>query len=498
MKDEKPIPKPPKRKKISRRQFLSTAALTTAGLTAGCVNPSLFPASPGSAISKSPNEKLNIAGIGIGGMGKWNMLELADIEVTKVDGKKTVGENLGNGENVVALCDVDFDLSAETFDLFPKAAKYKDYRKMFDNENIDAVVIATPDHTHAAIAMEAIKRGKHVYLQKPMTYTVKEARIVTEAARKAGVATQMGNQGHSGEGIRLICEWIWDGAIGDVHRVDMWTNRAIWPQGISRPTETPPIPATLDWDKWIGPAPYRAYHPAYLPRFWRGWWDFGTGALGDMGCHIMDPAFWALKLGAPESIEASASERRLAVEGSDWGRRDDAYETFPTAAIVRYKFPARGDMGPMKLNWYDGGLKPPRPDFLEKGRRMGEGGDPGSAGDNGVIFYGDKGALMCGAYGRSPRLIPETDMKAYKKPEKTIERIADSHEKDWVRACKGGPKATSNFEYAGPFTESVLLGNVAIRFAGKKLDWDGKKMKVTNLDEANEFVHRPYREGWSL
>ena len=498
MKDKKNTPKSPRKKKITRRQFLSTAALTTAGLSAAYANTNLLAVAPAKLKSSSPSEKINIAGIGIGGMGKWNMAELAGLEVTKVDKKKTIGDDLGNGENIVALCDVDFDHSAEAFELFPKAAKYKDYREMFDKENIDAVVIATPDHTHAAIAMEAIRRGKHVYLQKPMTYTVTEARVVTEAARKAGVATQMGNQGRSDEGSRLICEWIWDGAIGDVHRVDMWTNRAIWPQGISRPSETPPVPSTLDWDKWLGPAPYRPYHPAYLPRFWRGWWDFGTGALGDMGCHIMDPAFWALKLGAPESVEASASQRRLPNKNSDWGYRDESFETFPTASIVHYKFGARGKMGPVKVNWYDGGLKPPRPDFLEKGRRMGEGGDVGSAGDNGVIFYGDKGALMCGAYGKSPRLIPETDMKAYKRPEKTIPRVEDSHEKDWVRACKGGPKAGSNFEYAGPFTEAVLLGNIATRFAGKKLEWDGKEMKFTNLEEANEFVHRPYRKGWSL
>jgi len=486
----------PKNKKISRRDFISTSAALAATLVAGYGKSNAFavisPNALGGKGKKSPNDKLNIAGIGVGGMGKWNIANLAGLTIEKdADGKKMIGEDTGLGENIVALCDVDFDLATEAFNLFPQAKRYRDYRKMLDNENIDAVMIATPDHSHATIAAEAMRRGKHVYVQKPLTYTVKEARVLTELARKTGVATQMGNQGHSNEDTRLICEWIWDGAIGPVREVHLWTNRAIWPQGIPRPTGTPPVPPTLDWDQWIGPAPFRAYHPAYTPRFWRGWWDFGTGALGDMGCHIIDPAFWALKLGAPSSIEASSSKQMEVNEGDDWGHVVYEPDSFPKASIVHYQFPARGNMPPVKMHWYDGGLLPDRPDDLEPGRRMGDGG-------NGVIFVGDKGKIMCGGYGYSPRLIPETKMKAYKRPEKTIPRVADSHEMNWVRACKGGPAANSNFEYSGPMTEMVLLGNLALRFTGQKIEWDSKKMKVTNVPEANAFVHREYRKGWKL
>ncbi|GAH75238.1 unnamed protein product, partial [marine sediment metagenome] len=261
------------------------------------------------------------------------------------------------------------------------------------------------------IAMMAMKLGKHVYVQKPLTLTVYEARQLTEAARKYKVTTQMGNQGHSGEGARLMCEWIWDGAIGDVREVHAWTNRPIWPQGIDRPKETPPVPRTLNWDLWLGPAPYWPYHPAYAPFKWRGWWDFGCGALGDMACHVIDPVFWALKLGYPTSVEARSTEVNT--------------ETAPLASIVYYKFPARGNMPPVNLTWYDGGLVPRRPEELEEGRRMGNG-------NSGVIFVGDKGKLMCNEYGDSPRLLPETRMQEYQRPPKTIPRIDGSHEQDWI------------------------------------------------------------------
>ena len=440
-----------KDRKMSRRDFMSGAAAVAA-----------FTIVPryvlGGAGNKPPSEKLNIAGIGSGGMGASNI-------------------NACSKENIVALCDVDDKQAADTFKRYPNAKKYRDFREMLDKQkDIEAVIIATPDNTHAVAAMAAMKRGKHVYVQKPLTRTVYEARALTEAARKYKVATQMGNQGHSGDGVRLICEWIWDGAIGPVREVNAWTNRPIWPQGIDRPTDTPKVPDTLDWDLWLGPAPNRPYHPCYLPFNWRGWWDFGCGALGDMACHLLDPVFSALKLGYPASVEACATEVNN--------------ETFPLASIVRYEFPARGDMPPLKLSWYDGGMKPPRPDELEPGRTM-----------TSVVFIGDKGKLMCGEYGDGPRLIPESKMKEYKRPPETLPRIRGGqggHEQNWIDACKGGPPACSNFDYAGPFTESVVMGNLAMRRLGKKLLWDGENMKVTNDDEANQYVNQPRRPGWEL
>jgi len=439
-------------RKISRRDFIGAAAATTAAFT---IVPSYVLAGSGET---PPSEKLNIAVIGAGGRGE-----------TDINGV--------SGENIVALCDVDDQRAAKMFAAYPNAKTYRDFRKMLEKEdkNIDAVIVATPDHTHAVAAMAAMKMGKGVYCEKPLTYSVYEARKLTEAARQFKVATQMGNQGHSGEDIRLICEWIWDGAIGPVREVHAWTNRPIWPQGIDRPQDTPPVPPTLDWDLWLGPAPYRPYHSAYAPFAWRGWWDFGTGALGDMACHIIDPAFWALKLGYPTSVEASSTKVNS--------------ESPPIASIVRYEFPARGEMPPVKVTWYDGGLMPARPEELEQGRRMGD--------DNGgLLFVGDKGKLMCGCYGMGGRLIPETKMQAYNRPPKTLPR-SNGHYIDWVLACKGGKPASSNFDYAGPMTETVLLGNLAIR-TGQKLAWDGQNMKVTNVPEANQYVNRQYREGWSL
>jgi len=452
-----------KQKEVSRRDFLLSTAGAAAAFT---IVPRHVLGGPGYT---APSEKLNIAGVGVGGMGKSNI------------------QNLSSENNIVALCDVDDKYAAEVFDEYPKARKYRDFRKMLEKQkDIDAVVVATPDHTHAVISIMAIKMGKHVYCQKPLTHSVYEARMLTEAARGHKVATQMGNQGHSGEGIRLICEWIWAGAIGQVREVHAWTDRPVWPQGIDRPKDTPPVPETLDWDLWLGPAPERPYHPSYLPFNWRAWLDFGTGALGDMACHIVDPVFWALKLRYPTSVEASHS-----YDVREMWKRAENKETYPRASIVRYEFPARGDMPPVKLTWYDGGLLPPRPEELEDGR---------SIGDNGVIFVGDKGKLMCGSYGEHPRLIPETKMKAYKRPAKTLPRITDGvggHEKDWARACKGGEPASSNFDYSGPLTETVVMGNLAIH-AGRKLQWDGEKMECTNVPEANEYVRREYREGWTL
>ncbi|HUV40768.1 MAG TPA: Gfo/Idh/MocA family oxidoreductase [Sedimentisphaerales bacterium] len=441
-----------KSNKLNRRQFMGGMMAAGAAYT---IVPRYVLGDTGHT---PPSEKLNIAAIGAGGMGATNIEAVSS-------------------ENIVALCDVDEERAAQTFNKYPQARKYKDFRKMLEKEkNIDAVIVATPDHTHAAATMMAIKLGKHVYCQKPLTHTVYEARRVTEAARDAKVATQMGNQGHSSEGVRLICEWIRDGAIGPVREVHCWTDRPLgyWPVGIDRPKDTPAVPATLDWDLWVGPALKRAYHPAYAPFKWRGWWDFGCGALGDMGCHVMDGAFSALKLNYPVSIEASSTPVNSDSE--------------PVAAIVHYQFPQRADMPAVKLHWYNGGLMPARPEELEPGRKLPE---------SGSIFVGDKGKIMCGCYSDSPRIIPEEKMKAYPQPAKTIPRIAGTHEQNWIDACKGGEPACSNFDYAGLLTEVVLLGNIAIR-TGEKLNWDGPGMKCTNVPKANEYVHAQYRDGWTL
>ncbi len=449
--------------RLSRRDFMGTAAAAMAAVT-------FVPRHVlGGVGQTSPSEKLNIAGVGIGGMGQNNVRACET-------------------ENIVALCDVDSAYSAGVFTRYPDARTWTDFRKMLDEQkDIDAVIVATPDHTHAVVAMAAMQRGKHVYVQKPLTRSVYEARMLTEAARKYKVATQMGNQGHSSEEVRMVCEWIWDGAIGDVHEVHCWTNRPVWPQGIGRPAETPPVPETLDWDLWIGPSPMRPYHPTYLPFNWRAWIDFGAGALGDMGCHVMDAAFWSLKLKYPVSVEASHS-----YDVQQMWTRFDNKETYPRAEVVHYQFPAREGMPPVKLHWYDGGILPERPEDLEPSRRIPE---------SGSIFVGSKGKIMCGTYSENARIIPEAKMRSYTRPPKTIPRIENGpggHEQDWIRACKGGPAASSNFDYAGPFTETVVMGNLAVLNPGKKLEWEGENMKVTNDEEANAYVRPNFREGWSL
>ena len=412
-----------------------------------------------------PSEKLNIAGIGVGGMGKSNLRQL-------------------ESENIVALCDVDHDYASPVFKRYPKAKVYTDYRKMLDTQkDIDAVMIATPDHTHAVISMAAMRRGKHVYCQKPLTHDVYESRMLAKAAKEEGVVTQMGIQGHSAEGGRLISEWIADGAIGEVTEVDAWCSLSYYPFGHAwwsskwsrRPKDTPAVPATLDWDLWLGPAPRRPYHPAYHPAVWRCWWDFGCGMMGDRGAHTLDPVFRALKLGQPTSVDANSLDLNP--------------DTHPVASIVTYKFPARGDLPPVRLTWYDG-LRPPRPEELEDGRQMGNT-------QGGALFKGSKGKLVAGVYGEGPRLIPESAMRAYETPAKTIPRVEGSHEQDWVRACKTGGRAGADFEYSGPLTEMCLLGNVARR-VDARIEWDAKKMEVTNLPEANKYIRSEYRKGWSL
>jgi predicted dehydrogenase len=421
------------------------------------------------------SDRLNIAGVGVGGMGASN---LAACE----------------SENIVALCDVDAGgYAAKTFAKYPKAKPYKDFRVMFDQQkDIDAVIVATPDHNHAVVALSAIRRGKHVYVQKPISHSIYEARIMTEEARKYKVMTQMGNQGHSGDGTRLIHEWINGGAIGPVREIHAWTNRPVWPQGVEvdRPKETPPVPGTMDWDLWIGPAAMRPYHPTYHPGTWRAWWDFGTGSLGDLGCHILDAPFWALKLKYPVSAEGCISTYWTGL----WEACPPKNEQYPRSTIVRFKFPEREGLPPVNLTWWDGGMMPPRPELLEEGRKMGDD-------DGGVLFVGDKGTLMCGCYGRSPRLIPETKMKEFKLPDKSLARVPggeQGHEKDWVRSCKDGKPASSNFDHSGPLSEMVLMGNLAVRFPNRRILWDGEKMAVTNDKDADAYVRRTYRQGWTL
>jgi len=442
---------------VTRRTFLAAAA-TAAAVT-------IVPRHVlGGPRQMAPSEKLSIAGIGVGGMGGGNLRQLET-------------------EAIVALCDVDHAYAAPAFNRYPQAKLYKDYREMLDREKgLDAVLVATPDHTHAIISMAAMKAGKHVYCQKPLTHDIYESRLLAQAAKEARVATQMGIQGHSMEGARLIREWVEAGLIGEVREVDAWCSLSYYPWGHAgwsskyseRPKDTPPVPPTLDWDLWIGPAPMRPYHPAYHPAVWRCWWDFGCGMMGDRGAHTFDPIFWALKLGAPASIEATSC--------------GNTPEVHPLSAIVTFRFPARGDLPPVKLTWYEG-TRPPRPEDLEDGRQM--------PGEGGAILIGSKGKIMCGVYGEGPRLFPESKMKEAKLPEKTLPRVNGSHEQDWVRACKSGQPAGADFSYSGPLTEACLLGNVAKRMDAR-IEWDAANLKITNLPEANRYVRTEYRKGWSL
>jgi len=407
----------------------------------------------GGAGHTPPSEKLNVAFIGAGGQGERNIGQFG-------------------AANIVALCDVDEERAAKTFELYPKVPKYHDFREMLEKEkSVEAVVVTTPDHTHAVAAMMAVKMGKHVYCEKPLTYSIYEARRLTEAAREAKVVTQMGIHHHAGQALRLGVEVIRSGAIGKVYEVHLWTSRpeVLWTQGIDRPGDTPPVPSTLDWDLWLGPAPHRPYHPAYVPFKWRGWWDFGTGAFGNMGCHVMDLAFWALELG----------RRSVSVEARTTRFND---ETCPAASLIRYKFAAVGEMSPVTVTWYDGGLLPWRPAELEEERSLPR---------HGGLYVGEKGTILA-ALGGGPRLIPESKMKGFKAPEPSLPRSA-GHYQEWVEACKGGPKPLADFDYSGPLTEMVLLGNIAIRM-GKRLDWDGPNMKITNVPEANEYLHRQQTE----
>jgi predicted dehydrogenase len=464
--------------KVSRREFVGTVA-TAAGVT-------ILPRHVLGAGFQAPSDTVNVAIVGYAhGMGTTNLNHVA----------KT--------DHIVALCDCDESEAAKTamakegtLEKYPTVARYKDFRVMLEKQkDIDAVLVATPDHTHAVIAMAAMQLGKHVYVQKPLTRTVSEARALTEAARRYKVVTQMGNQGHSEEGLRLMEEWLNAGAIGAVREVLCWTNRPVWPQGMPRPVETPAVPDGLDWDLWIGPSPMRPYHPTYHPFSWRAWQDFGAGAMGDMGCHVMDAAFTILKLGAPTSVIASTAFNVLRVkndQGEFENQRVVYDDSYPPSSVIHMSFPARGNMPAVKLHWYDGGILPERPDDLEPERTMPE---------SGTIFVGDKGKMWCETYSESPRLIPEAAMAAFVRPPKTLPRVPEGrpgHEKNWLDAIRQKSKAVSNFDYAGPFTESVLLGNVALRYPGTRLFWDAPNMKISNLPEADQFLRHQYRNGWSL
>ncbi len=443
--------------KASRRTFLKSTPPVALGLT---IVPRHVLGGPG---HRPPSERVNIAGIGAGGMGGHNIRAVSQ-----------------HGANIVALCDVDDERGRRNFETFPNARRYRDFRVMLEKEskNIDAVTVGTPDHVHAVASMAAIRDGKHVYCEKPLTHSIFEARTMATAAKKHGLATQMGNGGHAKEGARLTNEWIQAGVIGEVREVHVWTDRAgnYWPQGVGRPAETPTPPPGLDWDLWLGPAPNRPYHPMYHPQNWRGWWDFGTVAIGDMGCHIIDHPVWALQLGHPKSVEARATLAGLNAE------------SFPVAAIIYYEFPARGKLPAVTMTWYEGGLLPPTPPVMSAGESL-----PG----NGALYIGSRGVMYHGSGGDMPRLAPVELAEEARQVPKTMPRSV-GHHREWLEACKGGKPAMSNFGYSGPLTEIVLLGNLALRTPGRRIEWDGEKMKALNAPGLDRHIRREYRAGWTL
>ncbi len=447
-----------KKTQSSRREFLKSTAGAVAAFT---IVPRHVLGGPG---QRAPSDKLNIACIGVGGRG---------------------GASVGGcrGENIVAMCDVDKRKAGDAFNSHPSAKKYTDFRKMFDemDNEIDAVTVATPDHTHAVVCMNAIRRGKHVYSEKPLAHSIYEVRELMKAAREHKVVTQLGNQGHSFDTIRMFCEWIWDGAIGNVSEVHAACGSDYSRiRQLSKIDEKHEIPSELDWDLWLGPAMQRPYNPMYLPGSWRGWMPFGCGVIGDWVCHVVDPVFWALDLGAPVSVKATAK---------DYDPKKHA-DTFPHGTSIEYEFPAKGKRGPVKLTWYDGREKIPRPDDLESGRDV-----PGT----GAIVIGDKGKIMYGSHGAGGcRIFPEEKMKAYKQPPRKLPRIGSQHHKDWLDAIKNNGKAGSDFDYGGPLTQIAHLGIIATKLLGQKLSWDGPNMRFTNNDQANQYINPPYREGWTL
>ncbi|MEN8186317.1 MAG: Gfo/Idh/MocA family oxidoreductase [Bacteroidota bacterium] len=453
--------------RISRRKFIKRGTAAMAGIT-------IIPSNVLSGLGYvAPSDKLNIAGIGVGGMGLANLNNVIT-------------------ENIVALCDVDWNYAANAFNSFPKAKKYKDWRKMYDEigKEIDAVVIATADHTHAITASHAITMGKHVFLQKPLTHSVYESRLLTKLAEKHKVATSMGNQGASGEGVNLVTEWLKNGEIGEVTKVESFTDRPIWPQGLNTPSRVDKIPDTLDWDLFTGPAKMRPFNEIYHPWNWRGWWDYGTGALGDMACHILHPVFMGLDLTYPVHAQASSS---LLLQ-----------DCAPVSESVKLTFPERNPKHAWKgmntneklpevdVHWYDGGIKPLLPKGWPDGKNPNDGG-------GGAIFHGTKDTLVCGSYGRNPWLLSGKNPEA----PKFRRRVELSHEMDWVRACKEKPEnripTSSDFSEAGPFNEMVVMGVLAVRLQSlnKELDWDGENMKFTNLSDT-ETIKTVIKDGFEI
>jgi predicted dehydrogenase len=443
---------------FTRRQFLNLTGGSVVGLT---VVPRHALAGSGST---PPNEKLNIAGIGVGGMGAGDIRAVAA------------------GNNIVALCDVDLRRSGDTFKAFPAAKQYRDFRRMFDamEKEIDAVVVATPDHTHAVAAMAAIRRNKHVYCEKPLAHSVHEVRQLMKAARDHGVVTQLGNQGHSFDSIRQFCEWIWDGAIGQVHTIHAGcaaVNSGI--DALPRLKEKHRVPETLDWDLWLGPALERPYSPVYLPGSWRGWVPFGNGTVGDWTCHVVDPVFWALDLGAPATVRAQVKDYDPKTQG----------DAFPKGDAITYEFPAKGTRGPVTMHWYSGTERIPRPAELEPNRR---------AVETGAVVIGDQGVIMYGSHGAGGvRIIPESKMAEYEQPDQTIPRVRGHHH-DWLEAIRNGKPAGSDFSYGGPLTELAMLGVIALKFPGVKLQWNAQDMRFANHAQASQWVNPPCRVGWSL
>ena len=490
---------------LTRRNFLGTAGTAAAAFT-------IVPRHVlGGAGYQAPSDMINVAGIGVGARGASDIQGIADPDVPIVrpartntgqplspeqiaeqaarDAQRAAEQQQQGGQqrqaqqervqrklaNIYALCDVDTVFAAYVFKGYPKAKVYQDFRKMLDSEKeIDAVVIGTPDHTHAVIAAYAMKMGKHVYVEKPMCKTIYETRKLREIAQEMNVVTQMGNQGHATEGSRLTVEWIQSGAIGLVREVHLSTNRPSWPQGdIPRPAGVP-VPKTLNWDVWLGPAPEKAYNPDMCHFVWRGLRDYGTGAMGDMGAHIFDAPIWALNLGLPNKIQASSTPY------------NDEY--WPQGEIITYEFPARGYMPPVKVTWVDGGLRQVRPPELEDGRRMED-----------AMYLGDKGVIMHASHGATPRIVPETAMQAFTPPEKWIPRTGDIYE-DWIDAIKNGKKSSNDFKISGHVAEIMLLANVAVLAANRNttLQYDGQNMQFTNLPDANNFLQYEYRKGWTL
>lgn len=473
---------------MKRREFVKKASAAASVFT-------IVPSFVMGGKHVAPSDTLYIAGIGVGGRGAGVVNEI----------------NKTGQVKFVALCDVDANRAANTFKNFPKAKVYQDYRDVYDKhiKDIDAFTVATPDHTHAVISLPFMRAKKHAYVEKPLTHNIREARLMQTVAKQEGIVTQMGNQGASGDGVRKTKEWIDSGVIGDVQKVDCWTNRPVWPQGLRNITEGQPVPETLAWDLWLGPAANREYNAAYLPFKWRGFWDFGTGALGDMGCHIMETPFYALELGHPTEAEASCTT----VWAGDFVEAN--YDKVcPPSSVVRLKFNSK-TQGEVAVNWYDGGVMPDLPDELKDDELLGDW-------NGGSAFYGTKGILIADTYSNNPRLLPGKLNNMFKAPEPTIPRVRDAdnrHGANWVDACLNNKKAASSFDYSGPLTEAVLMGNLAIKAyqykvlkEGKKptdwspfdypgrrtLKWDGDNMRITNYEKANEWVTRDYRAGWEV